>query len=98
PMSQTSDAPKPVMQRILDVVERVGNKVPHPVCIFLTLIIIVVVLSHVFYLLGTSVSTEVIVAETSPTPEKSLDSYPYAAELSAPHKTEIRTTKVRSLL
>ena len=34
------------MQKILDVVEKVGNKVPHPVVIFLILIAIVIVLSH----------------------------------------------------
>ena len=44
-MSQPSEAPKTVMQQILDVVEKVGNKVPHPVVIFLILIAIVVVLS-----------------------------------------------------
>jgi aminobenzoyl-glutamate transport protein len=68
-VSQTSEAPKPdapksFMQRVLDVVERVGNKVPHPVIIFLILIALVLVLSHVLYLLGASVSYEVINPET----------------------------------
>ena len=31
-------APPTTMQRILDIVERVGNKVPHPVVIFVILI------------------------------------------------------------
>jgi hypothetical protein len=48
-MSQPSDAPKPIMQRFLDVVEKVGNKVPHPVVIFLILIAIVVVIAHLLY-------------------------------------------------
>jgi aminobenzoyl-glutamate transport protein len=48
------------MERFLDVVERVGNKVPHPAVIFLILIAIVIALSHVFYLLGTTVSFQVI--------------------------------------
>jgi aminobenzoyl-glutamate transport protein len=52
-MSQPSEAPKTFMQKLLDVVEKVGNKIPHPVMIFLVLIAIVMVLSHVFYLLGT---------------------------------------------
>jgi aminobenzoyl-glutamate transport protein len=86
------------MQRILDVVEKVGNKVPHPAVIFLVLIAFVVVLSHVFYLAGTSVSSEVIVAQAQPKPEKSLDAYPYSEELSKPHKPEVRTTAVQSLL
>ncbi|MCA3418123.1 MAG: AbgT family transporter, partial [Roseomonas sp.] len=33
------------MQRILDTVERVGNRVPHPVMIFVYLIVFVVLLS-----------------------------------------------------
>ena len=43
------------MQRFLDVVERIGNKVPHPSLIFLLLIVLIIVLSHVFYLLGTMI-------------------------------------------
>ena len=37
-------------------VERVGNKVPHPVVIFVLLIGLVILLSHVFYLMGASVT------------------------------------------
>ena len=40
------------MAKVLDVVERVGNKVPHPVVIFVLLIVLVIVLSHIFYLHG----------------------------------------------
>jgi aminobenzoyl-glutamate transport protein len=56
-----SDQPtkKGMMQRVLDGIERVGNKVPHPALIFLGLILIVIVLSHVLYLTGASVTTEV---------------------------------------
>ena len=36
------------MAKVLDVVERVGNKVPHPVVIFVLLIVLVIVLSHIF--------------------------------------------------
>jgi aminobenzoyl-glutamate transport protein len=58
-MSQTNEmpeteAPKGLMQRFLDVVERVGNKIPHPAIIFLTLIGIVILLSHLFYLMDVS--------------------------------------------
>jgi len=38
----------------LDGVETVGNKVPHPTVIFLVLMGVVILLSHVFYLMGTS--------------------------------------------
>ncbi len=43
-MSETT-APKTAMQKILDTVERVGNRVPHPVMIFVYLIVFVVLLS-----------------------------------------------------
>jgi aminobenzoyl-glutamate transport protein len=41
--------PATFMQRMLDTVERVGNRVPHPVMIFVYLILAVVVLSHLLY-------------------------------------------------
>jgi aminobenzoyl-glutamate transport protein len=63
-MSQVSGAQPTSMQRMLDVVERVGNKVPHPVVIFIILIGIVIVLSHIFYMLGLSVSYQVVNPET----------------------------------
>jgi aminobenzoyl-glutamate transport protein len=50
------------MQRVLDGIERVGNKVPHPVLMFLYLIAFIIVLSHVLYMLGVSVTSEVAVA------------------------------------
>jgi aminobenzoyl-glutamate transport protein len=80
-MSQSSEAsraePKSAMQKILDWVEKVGNQVPHPVVIFLILIAIVLVLSHILYLLGASVSYQVInpdthLVETATTAARSL--------------------------
>jgi aminobenzoyl-glutamate transport protein len=55
---------KGTMQKILDWVEKVGNQVPHPVMIFLILIAVVLVLSHILYLLGASVSYQVINPDT----------------------------------
>jgi aminobenzoyl-glutamate transport protein len=52
------------MQRVLEGVEKVGNKVPHPAVIFVLLIVLVVLLSHVFYMMGTSVTYEAINPET----------------------------------
>jgi aminobenzoyl-glutamate transport protein len=52
------------LEKILDTVEQVGNKVPHPAVIFIWLIIAVIVLSHIFYLLGASATYESINAET----------------------------------
>ncbi len=45
----------------LDTIERVGNKVPHPVMIFVYLIIGVIVLSAILAALGVSVTEEVLV-------------------------------------
>ena len=54
--SGAPEAPKTAMQRILDTVERVGNRVPHPVMIFVYLIIFVVLLSALLSLLGAKVT------------------------------------------
>ncbi len=64
-MSDNGVAQKSVMQRVLDVVEKAGNLVPHPVLIFLTLILIVIALSHVMALTGVSVTFDAIVPEAS---------------------------------
>jgi aminobenzoyl-glutamate transport protein len=63
-MSRASAAPKSFMQRLLDAVEVAGNKVPHPAIIFLILIALVVLLSHLLYLVGATVSYQVINPET----------------------------------
>src|SRR5262249_17704624 len=63
-MSDASKPPRTGLQKLLDVVERVGNKVPHPAVLFFLLIGVVVLLSHVFYFLGTSVSYQQINPET----------------------------------
>ncbi len=52
---------KSFMDRLLDTVERVGNKVPHPVLMFSYLILGVIVLSAVLSLLGVSVTELVAV-------------------------------------
>ena len=60
------ESKKPAMERLLDVVERVGNRVPHPAVIFVLLILFVILLSHVVYLLGASVTYQVVKLSTSP--------------------------------
>src|SRR5215471_10519477 len=56
--------PKTFLQKVLDGIERVGNKVPHPAVIFFILTGLVIVLSHLFHLLGTSVDSEVVNPQT----------------------------------
>lgn len=48
------------VEKLLDVVERVGNRVPHPVIIFVLLIGIVILLSHLFHMMGASVTYQAI--------------------------------------
>ena len=58
------EPPKTFLQKLLDGVERVGNKVPHPAVIFFILIALVILLSHLFHWLGTTVTYEVINPQT----------------------------------
>lgn len=66
-MSATATAPKSGMQKVLDVVERVGNKVPHPAVIFLLLILLTMVVAHILSMMGTSVTFDRLNAETHKT-------------------------------
>jgi aminobenzoyl-glutamate transport protein len=63
-MVETRDAAKTRLQKTLDVVEKAGNKVPHPAVLFFLLIGAVIALSHLFFVLGTSVSYERINPQT----------------------------------
>jgi len=106
-MSESSAAPKTLMQRILDGVERAGNMVPHPVIIFLILIAAVVVVSHALSITGVSISYEAIVPQTGEiSPEATVESHlydtgtavTYAAVDEKKFKIETRSVTVRSLL
>jgi aminobenzoyl-glutamate transport protein len=63
-MTETASAPQSMMQRFLDTVEQVGNRVPHPVIIFLILIALVIVLSAILEATGAGVTYQVINPET----------------------------------
>ena len=97
-------------QKLLDGIERVGNKVPHPAMIFAGLCLFVIVLSAVLSLFGVGVTHEV--AETVPAAPASSSAvdqieggtqYPYAVgtppdygEYDVVIRTE--TTEIESLL
>jgi aminobenzoyl-glutamate transport protein len=55
-MNEASEVPKTLFQKLLDFVERVGNKVPHPAVLFLALIVVLVLLSQALQWAGTSAS------------------------------------------
>jgi len=52
--------------RLLDVIERAGNRVPHPVMMFLYLIIGVILLSAALAFAGVSVTDEIVVPDAVP--------------------------------
>lgn len=91
-------------QKLLDGIEKIGNKVPHPVLMFLYLIIIVMVLSHILYLMGVSVTEEIavpVVTETEGTyyvdssePGMVFPAEPYDTQF----EIEQQTIAIRSLL
>jgi aminobenzoyl-glutamate transport protein len=99
-----TDGNKGGMQKLLDGIEKMGNKVPHPVLMFLYLIIFIIILSHILYLAGVSV-TELIAV---PAPiDVELDYYEdtTAPGIVAPEETyepdytiEERTIAINSLL
>ena len=62
-MTEATAPQHTVMGRLLDVIERAGNKVPHPVMMFLYLIIGVIVLSAVLAVAGVSVTEEIVVPD-----------------------------------
>jgi len=66
-MTVLAEAPKTRMQRLLDAVERIGNRVPHPVMIFVYLIAVVIVLSAALAALGAHVTYQAY----NPTPATS---------------------------
>lgn len=96
-MSDVEVSKPTVLQRMLDAVERAGNKVPHPVIIFLVLIALLVVLSHVFYLAGSSVTFEqaVVSQQVEPSGEELIGDEEYQ---SAEPQVEDVTVEAKSLL
>lgn len=95
--------------RMLDGIEKAGNKVPHPVLLFLYLIVGVILLSHVLYLFGVSVteSIAVPVADSAPSENYSYDYYEDTSVKSeafdgssyaSDYVIEERTIAIRSLL
>jgi aminobenzoyl-glutamate transport protein len=63
-MSTAETAPKAGEKKgsMLDFIEKLGNKVPHPVLMFLYLIIFVIVLSQILAMAGVSVTEQIAVA------------------------------------
>ncbi len=94
----------PAQSGFLATVEKIGNKVPHPVMMFLYLIIGVIVLSAILAWMGVSVTEEIAVPVPAPAvpdfyedtsnPGYVIPVDPYQAEF----EIETRTIPIRSLL
>ncbi len=106
-MSKSTESPKSGMQKILDVVERVGNKVPHPAVIFLIMLVSVVLLSHLLHMVGATVSYDVMVPKERTQESDALynvqfeagrESYGYATIDESEIVIEQRTATANSLL
>jgi aminobenzoyl-glutamate transport protein len=109
-MSQQPEAGKKGMQKFLDVVEKVGNKVPHPAVIFLLLLLGVIAVSQILHMTGASVTYDVIVpaqpdieqleplADYDPMHYKSGEDMGYEWLGDGQSTIEQRTTAARSLL
>lgn len=92
-------------QRLLDGIERAGNRVPHPAVIFLALIGLVIVLSAVLAWVGVSVTYQVEAPEPVPAEEtypggSHEPSYlvPPEANYTHEYQTVTETAQVESLL
>jgi aminobenzoyl-glutamate transport protein len=91
--------------RMLDRIESVGNKVPHPAIIFVGLCVLVIVLSAVLALFDVSVTYEV--ADTAPVPVEEIEQpgsqqpeavVPPESYESAEVEIHEETTEIKSLL
>jgi aminobenzoyl-glutamate transport protein len=61
PAAAEPEEKKSFTERMLNGIEKAGNKVPHPVMIFVYLILLVIVLSVILDLFNVNVTEEVIV-------------------------------------
>ncbi|MCA9102633.1 MAG: AbgT family transporter [Planctomycetales bacterium] len=66
-MNQRTAETKGLFQRSLDMIERLGNRVPHPAVLFFGLLVLVAVISQILFMFGTSVTYERINPQTHET-------------------------------
>jgi aminobenzoyl-glutamate transport protein len=93
------------LERVLDGVERAGNKMPHSAILFLVLCGIVIVLSQVLYWFGVKATYEVVTPPPVATEQtyfggsvQPTDVGPSIAEPAKDYKIETQTAEVKGLL
>jgi aminobenzoyl-glutamate transport protein len=96
---------KPLTARMLDGIERVGNKMPNPAILFVLLCVLTIVLSQVLFWFNVQATYEVITPPPVPTIEtyyggsvEPTDVGPTQPEPADAYKPHIVTTKVKGLL
>jgi aminobenzoyl-glutamate transport protein len=99
---------KSFSQRLLDGIEKGGNKVPHPVMMFLYLIVFIAVLSALLAWAGVSVTEEIAVPVPSEESEDAhgglggsdvpYDTFPMEPNFEPEYEIEEQTIEVQSLL
>jgi aminobenzoyl-glutamate transport protein len=93
------------MERLLDGIERAGNKMPHPAILFLVLCGAVIVVSQVLFWFGVKATYEVVTTPPVPTEQtyfggsiQPTDVGPSEPEPATDYKVETQTAEVKGLL
>jgi aminobenzoyl-glutamate transport protein len=105
PAGLAPQAGRPFMARILDGIERIGNKMPNPAVLFLLLCVLIILLSQVLFWLNVKATYETITPPPVPTMEtyyggsvEPTDVGPTQPEPPGAYKPHKVTTKVQGLL
>ena len=107
--SETAEAAQPATRtrtaRMLDGIERVGNRMPSPAILFVALCVVIIALSQVLFWLGAGATYETIAPPPVPANEtyyggsvQPSDVGPAQREPSEAYRPHTETTKVRGLL
>ena len=93
------------MERILDGIERAGNKMPHPAILFLLLCGAVIVVSQVLFWFDVKATYQVVTTPPVPTEQtyfggsiQPTDVGPSEPEPATDYKLETQTAQVKGLL
>jgi aminobenzoyl-glutamate transport protein len=93
------------LERLLDGVERAGNKMPHPAILFLSLCVAVILVSQILYWLDIKATYEVVKPPAVPTEQtyyggstEPVDVGPTEPEPAKDYKVTTETAKVKGLL
>jgi hypothetical protein len=105
PVGEAEPGKKPFMDRMLDWIEKAGNKVPHPAIIFVGLVVFIVLLSQLLDWLNISVTYEVaqqepttVVEELDLTGTDAPELFPIEHYREAEFVIETQTTEVQGSL